>query len=41
LRFEVDTSQRTCTYLGADGDRYVEPYPQVTLAMPDVFASCA
>ncbi|BBY32926.1 hypothetical protein BST33_13300 [Mycolicibacter minnesotensis] len=32
--YEVDTIERTCTYLGAPGGRYVEHYPAVTLARP-------
>lgn len=35
VRYEVDTTQRTCTYLGAAGERYIEHYPAVTLALPD------
>lgn len=37
VRYEVDTGQRTCTYLGAADERYVERYPPVTLAIPDAF----
>ena len=37
VRYEVDTAQLTCTYLGATGERYVEHYPAVTLDMPDAF----
>ncbi|WP_042435943.1 DUF1398 family protein [Streptacidiphilus anmyonensis] len=29
--YEVDTTARTCTYHGADGDSYTEDYPPVTL----------
>ncbi|MGW8813433.1 DUF1398 family protein [Gordonia terrae] len=31
IRYEVDTATRTCTYLGAHGERYVENYPAVAL----------
>jgi uncharacterized protein YbcV (DUF1398 family) len=37
VRYEVDTARRTCTYVGATGERYVEHYPAVTVAMPDAF----
>lgn len=37
VRYEVDTTRRTCTYLGAAGERYIERYPAVTLALPDAF----
>lgn len=36
LRYEVDTAARTCTYLGARGERYVEEYPAVALPAPEV-----
>ncbi len=32
IRYEVDTAARTCTYLGAHGERYVEGYAVVELA---------
>ncbi len=28
--YEVDLDARTCTYVGADGDEYVESYPAVS-----------
>ncbi len=31
VRFEVDTAARTCTYVGAHGEQYVEAYPAVEL----------
>jgi len=31
IRYEVDTDARTCSYLGAHGERYVEYYPAVAL----------
>jgi len=31
VRYEVDTSARTCTYYGVHGERYVEHYPEVEL----------
>ena len=34
IRYEVDTAARTCTYLGAHGERYLEQYPAVTLPRP-------
>jgi len=32
IRWIVDTAERTCTYLGADGDQYVEDYPPVGIS---------
>jgi uncharacterized protein YbcV (DUF1398 family) len=32
VRYEVDTTRRTCTYIGAAGERYIERYQAVTLA---------
>ncbi|MET9691256.1 DUF1398 family protein [Streptomyces sp. NPDC006514] len=29
--YDVDLGARTCTYYGADGDRYVEAYPAVEI----------
>jgi uncharacterized protein YbcV (DUF1398 family) len=34
LRFEVDTAARTCTYLGAHGEQYIEEYAAVELPAP-------
>ncbi|WP_034262866.1 DUF1398 family protein [Actinospica robiniae] len=31
VRWIIDTAERTCTYLGADGAQYVENYPAVEL----------
>lgn len=31
VRYEVDFAARTCTYMSARGDRYVERYPNVEL----------
>jgi uncharacterized protein YbcV (DUF1398 family) len=33
IRYEVDTAARTCTYLGAHGERYVEHYAAVDLPL--------
>lgn len=30
-RWIIDTTERTCTYVGADGDQYIESYPAVEL----------
>ena len=37
VRYEVDTTQRTCTYFGASGGLYVEHYPAVTLAAAEAW----
>lgn len=31
VRWIIDTTERTCTYVGAAGDQYVENYPAVEL----------
>lgn len=31
VRYEVDTAARTCTYIGGNGESYVEEYPAVDL----------
>ncbi|AZG46681.1 DUF1398 family protein [Gordonia insulae] len=35
VRYEVDLIARTCTYVGARGERYVENYPAVELPPPE------
>ena len=35
VRYVVDTAARTCTYIGGNGESYVEEYPAVVLP-PDV-----
>jgi uncharacterized protein YbcV (DUF1398 family) len=30
-RYEVDFAARTCTYYGADGQNYIEEYPEVEI----------
>lgn len=31
IRYEVDTTERTCTYFGTHGEQYVEQYPAVAI----------
>jgi uncharacterized protein YbcV (DUF1398 family) len=31
VRYEVDFSARTCTYYGAEGEEYIENYPEVSV----------
>lgn len=42
VRYEVDTTARTCRYLGAAGEQYVERYPAVELPpVPEHVAASA
>ena len=31
LTYDVDLTERTCTYIAATGQRYIESYPRITL----------
>ena len=41
VRYEVDTDERTCTYIGVLGEQYVESYPAVTPTPPGTIVDSA